>query len=46
MKKKETHTKEKRTTAYVFVALLISVMILVIRWKNEKKNNADCHAQK
>lgn len=46
MKGKEAHTEEKRCIAYVAVALLISVMILVIRQKNEKKNNADCHVQK
>lgn len=46
MKGKEAHTEEKRWTAYAAAALLISVMILVIRQKNEKKNNADCHVQK
>ena len=46
MKGKEVHTKEKKVTAYAFFALLISVMILVICLKDEKKNNADCHVQK
>lgn len=34
------------TTAYGFVALLISVIILVIGILNEKKNSANCHVQK
>lgn len=34
------------TTAYGFAVLLISVIILGIIAPKEKKNNADCHAQK